>query len=186
MRPTFVAFFLAQTCDASLTVVAPESLAATTRAFDVAAFRYYGPQPSSESSTNEALVEGPAVVLEGADLCVVNSTVRGAIVVVGEDWPRYDFSACGVFDSLGKLYERVDAAGAIGLVYVATYSSFYPGTIVENFDNFDKCKYCSHHTVLVHVEPLGGELLEAWREVGPQLRLRLDPPVQNDFQEMTF
>ena len=98
-----------------LTIVAPPSLTAISSEYDIANFKYYGPQDS-------IVVSGPAVVLDGRALCEPDESVRGVIVIIG-DW------FCGapplVSSRMDNLYEKHQEQGALALVLV-TKSSLYP------------------------------------------------------------
>ena len=189
-----------------LTIEAPPSLAAISAEYDIANFKYYGPQDS--------VVSGPAVVLDGEALCYPDKSVKGMIVIIG-DW------RCGVPASsrMDALYEKHQEQGALALILVTKSTMLPPGKkwvyffslsrcvpvcvffnaarqqqmiiiigeMYYNYESWDRCRFCfdgkKNTMPLFQVNSVAGSQMPVWRKQ-EELHLRLEPPERNQLQEM--
>jgi len=143
----------------ALEVTSPQSLV-TGRVFDSATFAYYGPQA-------DVNLRAPGIViLERSARCTPDlGLVKGKIVLLGDRWPLLSASSeCGAMQSLGDMYEVMNRAGAIALVFVSHLDYLPVGTLTYHFETWDRCRYCGESMVLVHVSTEALALLEEWHQ----------------------
>ena len=155
-------------------VVAPIELV-TNVTYDSATFAYYG------SQLPEA-IQGPALVLDYDQLCDPEpGVVVGKIVVIGH-WLD---GKCGpLHHGLGSIYNVMDRAGAIALVY-ASPVFFPPGSMVYHYETWDRCRFCDRSAVLLQVSIAILPLVDQWR-AQPELVLRLNPTATTQVYKALF
>ena len=161
----------------ALIVVNPASLI-TGRVYGAASFKYFG--RNSESS-----LRGSGIVLDGEALCSVDqSRVHGNIVIIGDQWPRTSLSPkCNAMQSLGDIYESMERAGALAVVFISHLDFIPPGSLTFHYETWERCKFCDASTSLVHVDSDALDMLEEWRQ-HPDLEFELDPKAQDFYQRL--
>jgi len=151
----------------------------TGRVFDSATFAYYGPQ-------TEVNLRAPGVFLKVSADCTPDlESVKGKIVLLGERWPSLSTSECGAMQTLGDMYEVMNGAGAIALVFVSHLDLFLVGSLTYHFETWDRCRYCNEPMVLVHVSADALDLLEEWRHQ-PELEFNLHPTKHRAFRTLFY
>jgi hypothetical protein len=121
----------------ALEVTSPQSLV-TGHVFDSATFAYYGPQA-------DVNLRAPGVFLDISMQCTPDlESVKGKIVLLGERWPLLSASSeCGATQTLGDMYEIMNRAGAVALVFVPHLDLFLVGSLTYHFETWDRCRHCS-------------------------------------------
>ena len=163
----------------ALEVTSPQSLV-TGRVFDSATFAYYGPQA-------DVNLRAPGVFLDISMQCTPDlESVKGKIVLLGERWPLLSASSeCGATQTLGDMYEIMNRAGAVALVFVSHLDLFLVGSLTYHFETWDRCRHCSEPMALVHVSTDALDFMEEWRNQ-PELEFNLYPTKHRAFRSLFY
>jgi len=132
-----------------------------------ASLLYYGPQRQT--------VNGPAIFLNGPELCEVRrpEKVKGKIIYTDRVGSSCDMSV---------VYDRLDRAGALGLIFLAPYDP--PGPTNSRHSGWDRHEFSNREMVVADVYA-GSVDLNTWRTT-PELALQISPPHDQTYNELMY
>ena len=120
--------FASSQCSARLEICAPSPGAGS---YETSLYLHYGPR--------RAEIEGPAIYLDGPELCAINpDSVHGKVVLSDRR---------GAFCGLDELYESLNDFGALAFVHFVIYDP--PGLMASRHGSLEADKYRGSRMTMV-------------------------------------